>query len=311
MVTPVEIKRFPAGSAQDPQRIKLRNLVVAICKAAGKEQKIFPALIKAAGKIIPEFGRLNRTHNSDYHRHDMDVHTFELVSRLLDDPAAKPKMSEELVLAALLHDIGKPASETVENGKSSYVEHAKIGTEMTKNILTGLGITDEKSRQVTLEVVRLHMRPVELINQAAKGNVPENALKNFIKDVVVPLEKLGIDLDTILAFGRADILASQGPESYTILGVAENTENSYIKKTDELVKEAKAQIMAFRGVQRAAAEKAAALKSCPVNSDVLKEVGFKPGPQFGKALKTAVELANQGFDKEAIVARLKELYPIT
>jgi hypothetical protein len=300
------IGKFQSVSSQSPQRIKLRNLVIAIIK----NPKNFSQLIKATCKLIPEFAQLSRPQNSSYHRYNIDIHTFELISRLLDDPAVKPAILEELVLAALLHDIGKPASELIANGESTYVEHPKFGTQMAQRILSDLGITDEKSRQIIQDLVWLHMRPLQMINQAAKGNLPDNALKNFIKDVLVPLEQLGVDLDTILAFGRADIIACQGPQSYAILGVTENTESAYIAKTDEMVKAVKAQIIVYRESQRVAQEKAAALKSCPVNGNVLKDAGYKPGPQFGQALKTAVELAAQGLSKEAILARLKELYPI-
>ncbi|MBM3857988.1 MAG: HD domain-containing protein, partial [Verrucomicrobia bacterium] len=67
------------------------------------------------------------------------------------------KASLPLVLSVLFHDIGKPATRTVdENGRMRFYAHDQVGTKMAEKILKRLRFSNEIIEAV-LPAVRLHM----------------------------------------------------------------------------------------------------------------------------------------------------------
>lgn len=82
---------------------------------------------------------------------DVFVHT-RLMLQMLPESASLP-----LVLSVLFHDIGKPATRTVdENGKMRFYAHDQVGTKMAEKILQRLRFSNEVIEAV-LPAVRLHM----------------------------------------------------------------------------------------------------------------------------------------------------------
>lgn len=82
---------------------------------------------------------------------DVFVHTRIMLQML---PA---KASLPLVLSVLFHDIGKPATRTVdENGRMRFYAHDQVGTKMAEKILRRLRFSNEIIDAV-LPAVRLHM----------------------------------------------------------------------------------------------------------------------------------------------------------
>ncbi len=83
-------------------------------------------------QVIPELApQLGYDQNNHHHCHDLYTHTA-LVT------AAMPR-KPHLRWAALLHDIGKPATRTVdEKGEAHYHGHAQVSTEMAREALLRL-----------------------------------------------------------------------------------------------------------------------------------------------------------------------------
>lgn len=79
--------------------------------------------------------------------------------------AVREKLSEqdrgELVLAALLHDIGKPSTSTNESGKIVSPGHEGIGATLAENFLSDLGAPYDVIKRVAL-LVREHMAHVHM-----------------------------------------------------------------------------------------------------------------------------------------------------
>lgn len=260
-------------------------------------------------ELIPEFKSLDRGHNSPFHRFAMDEHTFRFVAALTSDPFVAEKISGEVVVAALLHDIGKPASETIKpDGQSQYLQHDKKGAEeVAPPILDRLEIEGE-ARETILALVGKHMAPVQVITQSVSSEgLNDKALGRFVRDVVEPLAQKGVDLDLLFAFGRADLIASQGPECYTRLGVPEGDEAALIAKIDQSIASLKGRIAAYYDVQKAKAANKPAL----VNGDDLIVFGIPKGPTFGKALARAAALEREGLNKEQIIVRLRAEFQLT
>ncbi len=102
-----------------------------------------------AEAIIPELPAL-RLEQDPIHRHkDVLAHTIAVV--------AKTRSDLRLRLAALFHDIGKPATRSFEHGGVTFRHHEAVGAKMTRKRLRQLGYDDDVVRDVT-ELVRLSGR---------------------------------------------------------------------------------------------------------------------------------------------------------
>ena len=105
-------------------------------------------------------------------------------------------------LTALLHDISKPATKTVEpDGRIRFLGHPVKGAEVTEQIMERLRFTSQEVRMVSI-MVEEHLRP-GLISRGA--NEPtRRALYRFFRDA----EDVVVDT---LFLSFADYMAARGP----------------------------------------------------------------------------------------------------
>ncbi|MEF3254155.1 MAG: HD domain-containing protein [Deferribacterales bacterium] len=89
-------------------------------------------------KLIPEFSTLDSLYGGKYHTEDVLSHTFTFTKIVLNQ---LHKYNERdklvLILASLLHDIGKGA-EIYKDTKGKFFDHEKIGAKMSEQILKRL-----------------------------------------------------------------------------------------------------------------------------------------------------------------------------
>lgn len=97
----------------------------------------------------------------DYHAEgDVGTHTEMVVAALLALPeyADLPEREQTaLLVAALLHDVAKPACTVIEDSKISSPRHAKVGEKIAREILWDL---DFPLREMVCSLVRLHGLPL-------------------------------------------------------------------------------------------------------------------------------------------------------
>ncbi len=107
-----------------------------------------------------------------------------------------------LKLAALLHDVAKPATRTVEaSGRIRFLGHHTEGADVARDILARLRFGKRGVEHIA-RMVRQHLRPRQM---AQKGDVPtRRALYRYYRDVG------DVALDT-LYLNTADYLAARGP----------------------------------------------------------------------------------------------------
>ncbi len=107
-----------------------------------------------------------------------------------------------LRLAALLHDVAKPETKTIEaSGRIRFLGHHTEGAEMARNILRRLRFGNRGVEHVA-GMVRHHLRPRQM---AEKGEMPsKRALYRYYRYVGE------VALDT-LYLNSADYLAARGP----------------------------------------------------------------------------------------------------
>ena len=139
-------------------------------------------------RIIPELKPLIAyDQNNPHHLYDLLTHSAKTVSALPRDAVLR--------LAGLLHDIGKPVSKSLDAaGISHYYQHAAIGADLARDILTRLRLRNTDIHRVTT-LLRYHDGVTEESESAVKRR----------------LNKLGTSLFfDLLTLQRADRIAQKG-----------------------------------------------------------------------------------------------------
>ncbi len=102
-----------------------------------------------AGDIVPELPAL-RLEQDPIHRHkDVLAHTIAVTARTDADLTLR--------LAALFHDIGKPATRSFEHGGVTFRHHEAVGAKITKKRMRALEFEKQTVKDVA-ELVRLSGR---------------------------------------------------------------------------------------------------------------------------------------------------------
>lgn len=217
---------------------------VRLMKTTGLLPFIFPEIIKLQGcKQSPD-------HHSEG---DAFKHTMLVVSNA--------KSGVEQQMAALLHDIGKPATQRfTEEGRITFFGHENVGAEMVDEILHRLKFKSETIKAVKT-LVKNHMRPIFLRSAGEKG------LRKFLRDLGEEVANEVLDLSE--ADAKSSFPANGQP-------------HNFVPELRERVKAIK--------------ESPVALSNKPVLSgdEVIETLKItKPGPIIAKAIEFLRDLADE------------------
>lgn len=153
-------------------------------------------------RIMPELSKLREVKNQGYHHiYPLEEHTLRtleelervieeraryLSAELLEDFGCKRFLGEfsdiELLKwGALLHDVGKPSTFEVRNGKITFYNHDKVGEEIVREIGRRLRWGEEATKFVA-KLVRHHLRPFYLRESFLKGELRRKGMANFWRE---------------------------------------------------------------------------------------------------------------------------------
>jgi poly(A) polymerase len=140
--------------------------------------------------ILPEVAALEGVEQRrDFHHKDVFYHTLQVV-----DNITKKTDNIWLRLAALMHDIAKPATKKFVDGTGwTFHGHEEMGAKWQKAIFKKLRLPLNKISYVE-KLVRLHLRPIALANEG----VTDSAIRRLIHEA-------GDDLNDLMTLCRADI----------------------------------------------------------------------------------------------------------
>lgn len=200
--------------------------------------------------IAPEFLAMVGVTQGDYHHLDVWNHT------LLAVRSAPPIL--ETRLAALLHDIGKPMTRTVEEGdRIRFFGHEGVGANMARTILERWRLPGSTIERVA-RLVAGHMRLCS--GQALSGSAARRLIRDFPDDWRMLLDLMEADAAAM----RADVPRLDFDGLRAQLGLTE------------------------------LATPAAMLQSPLSGEQIMERLGLEPGPRVGEAKKHLTELVISG-----------------
>jgi poly(A) polymerase len=165
-----------------PERVQQELSKTLLQDAPRAALELFVATgLADAGDVLPELAAL-RMEIDEHHQHkDVYAHSLTVLDQAIALEKADPEHgSPDLVLrlAALLHDIGKPATRRHEpRGRVSFHHHEVVGAKLVRKRLAEL----RYSKEITEDVARLtflHLR----FHGYGRGEWTDSAVRRYVTD---------------------------------------------------------------------------------------------------------------------------------
>ncbi len=212
-----------------------------------------------ADHVIPELPAM-RLERDEHHRHkDVYEHSLTVVDQAIALEWRLPN-SPDIVnrLAALLHDIGKPATRRFEpGGKVSFHHHDVVGAKLARKRMQALRFSTEQIKAVT-KLIELHLR----FHGYGEQQWTDAAVRRYVRDAGDQLERLHI-------LTRSDCTTRNVRKAQRLARAYEELE----VRIDEL----------------AAQEELDSMRPDLNGDEIMQTLGIRPGPVVGRAYAYLLE----------------------
>jgi poly(A) polymerase len=169
-------------------RITVERVQVELSKLiTGRQPRLGLGLLVDTGladRVLPELPAL-RMEIDEHHQHkDVYAHSLTVLDQVIELEEDGPDLV--LRLAALLHDIGKPATRRHEPGGGvSFHHHEVVGAKMTRARLRALRYSKDVTEDVAT-LVLLHLR----FHGYGRGEWTDSAVRRYVTDAGPLLSRL-------------------------------------------------------------------------------------------------------------------------
>ena len=228
--------------------------------------------LKVLEVFIPQIKVMYGVRQGPYHhlnvwRHSLEtlrqleLHTKQLpqedriTAYLVELITASHSRFQLIKLAALLHDIGKPESMFIEDGKTKFHGHERIALKIIEAISKRIRLSTKETELIN-KIVLWHLRPGYLADSQTLTN---RARFRFFRDTQN-------EAISVLLVSLADQRATRGPKTFS------TNRRRHERVVSELIKEY---------FLKSEEEKPPRLIT---GHDLIKNFGLKPSPLIGKTL---------------------------
>ena len=262
--------------SQERIRDELVKLLAADVARPGLELLVETGL---ADRVLPELPALRLTVDALHRHKDVYQHSLTVLEQAVElEHARLPGPTPDIVLrlAALLHDIGKPATRRFEGGQVTFHHHDVVGAKMARKRLKALRFPNEQIEQVAT-LIELHQR----FFGYGEGAWTDSAVRRYVRDAGDLLPRLHI-------LTRADV-TTRNPRKVRRLATAYDDLERRIAELQEQ-------------------EVLGAIRPDLDGEAIMRELGVTPGPVVGEAYRFLLELRlDEGpLGEEEAVRRLHE-----
>ncbi len=213
-------------------------------------------------RFLPEVPALRLEVDEHHHHKDVYEHSLTVLQQAISlektrHPDAAPDIA--LRLAALLHDIGKPATRRLEPGGGVTFHHHDIkGARLARKRLKVLKF-DSATTDAVCQLIELHLR----FFGYAEGAWTDSAVRRYVRDAEAQLERLHI-------LTRADVTTRNKRKAARLSGAYDDIER--------------------RIAELAAAEELGAMRPELDGNRIQEVLGIAPGREVGEAYKFLLEV---------------------
>jgi len=225
---------------------ELTKLLVSPKSSLGLALVVETAL---ADEFLPELTAL-RLEQDPVHKHkDVLSHTFAVVERCEPDPVLR--------LAALLHDIGKPATRRITDDGVQFHHHEVVGARMAEERMRALRYPSAVIDDVRT-LVELHLR-----FHTYRMGWSDGAVRRYVRDA-------GHLLDLLNQLTRADCTTQNAVKAMEFAALQDEMEERIARLAEQ--------------------ETLEAIRPPLDGKQVMDRLGMEPGPVVGEALDYLLEL---------------------
>jgi poly(A) polymerase len=238
-------------------QVELQKLMLGANPRMGLEALVDSGLAEI---VLPELPALKLETDEHHHHKDVYQHTLTVVEQAIDyekDYNLEPDFV--LRFAALLHDIGKPATRRLEPGGAvSFYHHDVVGAKLASKRMKALRFDNDTTKAVS-KLVELHLRFFGYSDQAWT----DAAIRRYVRDAGEQLVRLHI-------LTRSDVTTRNKRK-------ADQLSHAYddLEKRIAIVMEQ---------------EELNAMRPDLTGEEIMEILNLKPGPKVGQAYKYLLEL---------------------
>jgi poly(A) polymerase len=229
---------------------ELRKLLMGVAPSAKLKAMHASGELSA---VFPELAELDiRDKYSHRHKNNFD-HSLQVLDQAID---LETKPDVILRTAALLHDIGKPATRKIEaSGDATFQNHENVGARMAKRILKAHNYSPEEIKMI-FELIANHMRSYGFTEDLWT----DSAVRRFATDISTEEQ-----LQRLFSIFKADLSTEHAAKRAKIYSKVDTLAGrvAAVKEQDTL----RARRPALNG------------------NEVMELFELKPGPELGKMMK--------------------------